>query len=430
MRVGDGGLLIYDRAVDRVGEGANIGASVTADNWQLAPFNRWAYWHVDEVFSTQQVSRGPGPARELPVADTADPLKLDILDAEGAPTTVGQVLAETYTDAYVVLQEGELVTEWYGAEGAADRPHALMSISKSVVGCVAAALVDRGDLDVSRTVDDVVPELADSGYAGATVRDVLDMRSGVRFREEYTNPDSEIRLLDEALGSRGLYEFLTELTAEVPHGQRFLYRSADTDVLGWVCERSAQAPMSELMSTLIWQPIGAEFDAEMLCDAIGTAVHDGGLCATARDLARFGQMLLDGGTVPAGIDDEPRTVINPGWLRDAWAVDADARTVFIESPAEVTMPGGWYRKQFWFRPGEYGDVLLCLGIHGQMIHVSRRTQTVCVKLSTWPEPQQPRFMQDTLRAFDAVGGGLSGRKRIGDRNRLTGIVSDRARPLQ
>ena len=72
------------------------------------------------------------------------------------------------------------------------------------------------------------------------------------------------------------------------------------------------------------------------------------------------------------------------------------------------MPGGWYRNQFWFRPGEYGDVLLCLGIHGQMVHVSRRTRTVCVKFSTWPDAQNPRFMQDTLRAFDAIGGELTG----------------------
>jgi CubicO group peptidase (beta-lactamase class C family) len=420
-------VLTYDRPVDSVGADPVTGASVNADNWQQPPFNRWAYWHVDQILPTQPVPRGPGPARPLPAATAIDPLQVNLVRSDGEPATVGQVLADTYTDAYVVLQDGELVTEWYGAQGAADRPHALMSVSKSVVGCVAAALVDRGLLDVGRTVDDVVPELAGSGYAGATVRDVLDMRSGVRFREEYTNPESEFRLLDEWLGSRGLYPYLVGLVAEAPHGQRFLYRSAETDVLGWVCERVADAPMAERISTLIWQPIGAEFDAEILCDVTGTAVHDGGLCATARDVARFGQMLLDGGAVPDESDDGVRTVIGPHWLRDAWAVDADARSVFIESPAEISMPGGWYRNQLWFRPGEYGDVLLCLGIHGQMVHVSRRTRTVCVKLSTWPQPQEPRFMQDTLRAFDAVGGALSGRQRMGERHRLPGIVSGKSR---
>ncbi|BBX31134.1 6-aminohexanoate-dimer hydrolase [Mycolicibacterium mageritense DSM 44476 = CIP 104973] len=400
---------------------------VNPQNWQQPPFNRWAYWHVEDVLPTQPISRGTGPVRPLPAVDAPDLLQVNLIRSDGESSTVGQVLDDTYTDAYVVLQDGGLVTEWYGAEGSPDRPHASMSITKSVVGAVAGVLVDRGVLDVSSPVEDIVGELAGSGYAGATVRDLLDMRSGVRFREEYTNPHSEIRMLDDWLGSRGLYEYLVGLVAEAPHGQRFLYRSGESDALGWVCERAAGAPMAELISTLIWQPMGAEFDAEILCDTAGTAIHDGGLCATARDLARFGQLLLDGGTVPDDGDDGVRTVIGPRWLRDAWAVDADARSVFIESPNELSMPGGWYRNQLWFRPGEFGDVLLCLGIHGQMVHVSRRTRTVCVKLSSWPNAQEPRFMQDTLRAFDAVGGELSGRQRMGDKHRLPGIVSGMSR---
>ena len=208
-----------------------------------------------------------------------------------------------------MLQDGELVTEWYGPLGAGDRPHALMSVSKSVVGCVAAVLIDRGQLDPDREITAYVPELAASGYAGALVRHVLDMRSGVRFLEEYANPESDIRRLDEWIGwqpgdddgePRGLYRFLATLRAEAPHGERFLYRSAESDVLGWVCERAAGRPMAELISELIWAPMGAEHDAVLLHDGLGTAVHDGGLCATGRDVARFGQMLLDGGLVPDG----------------------------------------------------------------------------------------------------------------------------------
>src|SRR5204862_154872 len=77
-------------------------------------------------------------------------------------------------------------------------------------------------------------------------------------------------------------------------------RSAESDVLGWVCERAAGRPMAELISELIWAPMGAEHDASLLHDGLGAAVHDGGLCATARDVARFGQMLLEGGLVPDG----------------------------------------------------------------------------------------------------------------------------------
>ena len=417
------------------------GTPVTARNWQDPPFNRWAFWHVSDILPTYPVPGGdapPRPLRPLPAVGSRrvrpDLLAVPVTRMDRSAGTVGEVLEDTYTDACLVLQDGELVTEWYDPLGAPDRPHALMSVSKSVVGCVAAVLIDRGQLDPDAEVTSYVPELAGSGYAGALIRHVYDMRSGVRFLEEYANPHSDIRRLDEWVGGRepaepgdgeprGLYRFLATLEAEAPHGERFLYRSAESDVLGWVCERAAGRPMAALMSELIWAPMGAEHDAILLHDGLGAAVHDGGLCATARDVARFGQMLLDGGLVPDG--SGTRRVVPPQWLRRAWAVDADARSVFAASPAEWAFPGGWYRHQFWFRPGDYGDVLLCLGIHGQMLHVSRRTGTVCVKFSSWPDAQDPGYLEDTLRAFDAVGGFLAGRDP--GRRRLTGVVSGLSR---
>src|ERR1035438_4349140 len=300
------------------------GVPVTVRNWQDPPVNRWAYWHVAEILPVYRVSHGHGPARGLPAAPRrpGDVLDTDVVRVDGSADTVGGVLADTFTDAYAVLQDGELVTEWYDGQGAPDRPHALMSVSKSLVGCVAAVLIDRGRLAADAQITDYVPELSGSGYAGATVRHVLDMTSGVRFTEEYANPHADIRRLDEWIGwrpddsgdePRGLYRFLATLPAEVPHGARFLYRSAESDVLGWVCERAAGQAMAWLLSELIWAPMGAGHDADLLHDGLGTAVHDGGLCATARDVARFGQLLLDGGVVP----DEAggtRRAVPAAWL--------------------------------------------------------------------------------------------------------------------
>src|SRR6266566_3640463 len=328
------------------------GVPVTAFNWQDPPANRWAFWHVGDLLPTYRVPRGDGQVRPLPPAGGRPDLlavpvtRMDRTGGAPAASTVGDVLGDTYTDAYLVLQDGQLVTEWYGPLGAPDRTHALMSVSKSVVGCVAAVLIDRGLLDPDAEITRYVPELAGSGYAGALVRHVYDMRSGVRFVEEYANPDSDIRRLDEWVGwqpgqgePRGLYRFLATLQAEAPHGERFLYRSAESDVLGWVCERAAGRPMAELISELIWAPMGAEHDALLLHDGLGTAVHDGGLCATARDVARFGQMLLDGGLIPDGAGGT-RRVVPPQWLRRAWAVDADARSVFavVAGPEPELVP--------------------------------------------------------------------------------------------
>lgn len=417
------------------------GALVTLANWQEAPANRWAFWHVRELLPTHRVARSTW-VRPLPQAPGVPDVEgVRLIGLSGEETFVGDVLQRTHTDAVLVLQDGKVAYEWYGEYGAHDRPHLLMSVTKSIVGCVAGVLVDLGVLDPSRAVETYVPELGASGFAGATARQLLDMRSGVAFREDYTDPDAEVRELDRWVGwrpsragerPRGLYAFLTRLRADRPHGGTFAYRSAETDALGWVIERAAGARIADLLSELVWQPLGAEHDAEWLCDGLGTAVHNGGLNATLRDLARFGQLLLDGGRVPSRVHapalqrarvSAPHAVLPPEWLSRAWAVDAQARAAFAGSPAEVSFPGGWYRNCFWFRPGDYGDVLLCLGIHGQMLHVSRRTRTVCVKFSSWPRPQHPDYLQETLRAFDAVGGALAGREPVAGRRGLPGVVS-------
>jgi CubicO group peptidase (beta-lactamase class C family) len=385
-------------------------ARVTLANWQDPPYNRWSFSHMRELVPTQRISRGTKPVSPLP----ADPQPLGGVKVPrigGGESDVDAVLHDTYTDAVVVVHGNRVVLERYAGETGADTPHLLMSISKSVVGCVAGNLVDRGLLAPEQLVTDHVPELAQSGYIGATVRHLLDMRSGVAFSEEYTDPYAEVRVMEESMGWRppsvdhvpgSIYAYLPSLLRGRQHGGTFSYRSCETDVLGWVCERAAGARMADLIADLLWAPIGAERDAEITCDAVGTAVHDGGMCATARDLARFGAMLLaDGEAAGSG-------VVPADWLRASWSVDPDVRAAFAKSVSGPFLPGGWYRNQFWFLPREHGDVLLCLGIYGQMLYVSPATGTVAAKLSSWPDAQAPALLEETLRVFDAVGATLAG----------------------
>jgi CubicO group peptidase (beta-lactamase class C family) len=289
-------------------------------------------------------------------------------------------------------------------------PHLLMSVSKSVVSCVAGALAGRGQLDPGDQVTDYVPEASSSGYAGATVRDLLDMRTGVAFRETYTALDAEVRVMERSMGWRpaepgdpaGAYPYLITLGREGPHGGAFTYRSADTDMLGWVCERASGTRMADLISALIWQPIGAERDAEITCDPLGSAIHDGGVSATARDLARFGQMLIDDGAAGG------RQVVPAGWLADARAPEPGVREAFAATDNELALPGGWYRSKFWVLPGPGGPVLVCLGIHGQLIYADRAARTVVAKFSSWPDPQHTGYLVDTLRACAALAAALTG----------------------
>jgi len=383
-------------------------SQVTLANWQDPPFNRWAFRHMRELIPCQLIPAGrhgpgPWPASGLSLGDPP------VARLDGSVATVEDVLAGTFTDAFLVVHDGELVAERYFAGMSAGTPHLLMSVSKSILGCVAGVLADRGLLDPRAPVTAYVPEAGDSGYAGATVRDLLDMRTGVAFRETYTAPDAEVRVMERSMGWRparpgdpaGAYPYLATLGREGPHGGEFSYRSADSDMLGWACERASGIRMADLISALVWQPIGAESDAEITCDPLGSAIPDGGISATARDLARFGQLLIDDGV------SQGRVVVPAAWLADVRSPGPGVREAFARTDNEYVLPGGWYRSQFWVIPGPGGPVLVCLGIHGQLIYADRAARTVVVKMSAWPDAQNTAYLVDTLRACAAVAVRLS-----------------------
>jgi CubicO group peptidase (beta-lactamase class C family) len=304
-----------------------------------------------------------------------------------------------------------VVQESYPHAMAPGTRHLLMSVSKSIVGVVAGRLCDQGDLDPGKDVTAYVPELAASGYSGATVRDVLDMRSGIRFSEDYLDPDAEVRLLEQAVGwaprrtpgiPSTLYDYLATLEAKREHGTGFEYRSCETDVLGWVCERAAGSRMAPLVTELVWQPIGAEFAADLAVDSAGNGMFDGGISAALRDLVRFGSVFLADGVALSG-----ERVLSPAWIEQTLTGAPDSAEVFALGSDAPWMPGGMYRNQVWF-PTARRDVLLCLGIHGQMIYVNRTAGVVAAKVSSWPTAQDGAKLLATIAAFDAASHALAG----------------------
>ena len=167
------------------------------------------------------------------------------------------------------------------------------------------------------------------------------MRSGIAFSEDYLDLDAEVRLLEQAIGwaprrhpgvPGSMYEFLLTLRQKRPHGGPFEIRSCETDVLGWVCEAAAGTRMPELMSGVLWGRLGAEHDAAIAVDATGTGMFDGGICATLRDLARFGAMVLAEGTSLTG-----EQVVPASWIQDTLA--RAART-----PGPLSLPARWAQR--------------------------------------------------------------------------------------
>jgi CubicO group peptidase (beta-lactamase class C family) len=178
------------------------------------------------------------------------------------------------------------------------------------------------------------------------------------------------------------------------HGGPFRYRSILTDVLGWVVERATDRRLHQLISELIWQPMGAEFDAEITVDAHGNPMADGGVCATLRDLARFGALYLGGGLVP------------DGWIADTALGAPDAADAFVAGDNPPDWPSGSHYRNCWWVLDPAAPFLIASGIYGQNIYVLPADELVIAKFSTWPAPLHQQMRLLTLDAVQALAAAL------------------------
>lgn len=391
-----------------VGPG-RVPIGISLDNWLAPPYAHWSFQHVDEMVPTAVISRGTGSVATLP-AVSAPVAAIPVTTTEGTATTVGGVMAATATDGWAVAHRGSLLAEEYLDGMEAHTRHLLFSVSKSLVGALVGALHGAGAIDLDAPVETFVPALAKCGYAGATVRNLLDMRSGIDFSEDYDDPAAQIHALDQSMGwasKKGpdspatLHDFLLSLRQKSAHGGPFEYRSCETDVLGWICEVAGGQRMPELMAELLWCRIGAACDANIGVDSAGTGLFDGGVSACLTDIIRFGSLFLHDGVSLTG-----QQVLPAAWITDTLDGGADSRQAFAASPDRTELPGGMYRNQMWF-PYPGSEVLLCLGMCGQMVYINRGAGVVAAKLSTQSQSHEPHML-DTLRAFDAVAREVAG----------------------
>lgn len=305
-----------------------------------------------------------------------------------------------------MAHRGHIVTELYFDGMTPQCLHLSQSVGKSLVGTIAGILIHEGVLDPEAPLTEQVPELAGCGYKGATLAHVLDMRSGIRFTEDYGDPAADITKLEVAAGWRAssdpsvpnsLYDFILTLPQEREHGGRFQYRSVETDVLGWVLERATGSTLPELVSEKLWSRLGCEQDACFTVDRAGAALPDGGFNASLRDYARFTQAYLQHGFFNG------QQIIPEDWVAACRVGD---NAIFGE-PYRAQTPEGAYRNQWWIRDVGRG-INMALGVFGQLLYIDPNHDLVAVKLSTWPEFLNLEFKLNTLRALDAVAEALHG----------------------
>jgi len=385
---------------------------VTLANWRTSPFCEWSFQHVREIVPSADIANDPDDVRLLEVAPAN--LADFRVEAEGNAISLETYLDQTVTDGFVALHQGKIVAEHYGHGMTAHTPHILMSVSKSMLGLLAGILIDQGVLDEQAQVTDYVPELAGTAYVGATVRHLLDMRAGIEFNEDYLITSGPIIDYRKATNwnpqeagdtPSDLRSFFSQLTkSDGPHEGRFHYVSPNTDLMAWIIERAAGRRYADLMSELLWRPMGAERSAYITVDRLGAPRAAGGMCTTTRDLARVGQLLVDGGQRGGRRSD--RRIVPQAWIDDLSAGgDAAAWNVgdFVAHFPGLPMR---YRSK-WYTLDGASPILFCLGIHGQYLFVDRANQVVIAKHSSRGTPLDDAHEMLTVRTAVALRDFLS-----------------------
>lgn len=371
------------------------------------PNTRWSFSHMRELMATADVWRGGGRVSIFPRAEHA----LDdvtFIDMDGQKRRWSEALTKTWTDSVVVVHRGRIVYERYFGAQEAQRPHIAMSVTKSFVGLLATMLEYEKKLDPAALVTRYLPEMADTAYADATVRQVMDMTIGVQYSENYADPKAEVWAYSAAGGitpaapganpPNSFYDFLKTLKKEGEHDQAFAYKTVNAEVLAWIIQRVSGQALPQLLSERLWQKLGAEENAYFIVDRSGIASGGGGVNTVLRDLARVGEMMRLKGRFNG------QQIVPAAVIADI-AGGAD-RAKFAKA-GYATLPSWSYHNQWWVSDQGY---YMARGIYGQAIYIDPKNELVIARYGS--HPIAANAVQDPiiLPAYRAIAETLSAKK--------------------
>lgn len=349
-----------------------------------AEVNSLTFHNMDEIFTIRSVPRS-GSVWSLPRADRALDFKYQ---HEGREYTSEQFLDRTYTNALLVIKDGRIVAEIYRNNTNESTRFIGWSMTKSIVSLLVGCAVQDGRI---KSIDDPIanylPELRGGGYEAVTIKQVLQMRSGVDYEERYDfgNPGIAARNHEQALVTnvvRFVDAARTIKRANRP-GEVWQYKTIDTAVLGWLVERVTGSTLASYAAQRLWEPLGMERDGFFIMDGepgTGREFSGAGFNATLRDFARIGLMMLGEGKANG------RQVIPTAWVR--------------ESTRATGGPGPGYGYQWWIAPDSKS--YQAIGLQGQYIYVNPDARTVIVKLSYFPPGDDAAVNAETAAFFSAA----------------------------
>lgn len=325
--------------------------------------------------------------------------------------TFNESLDKNYTDGIIIVHKGKIVYEKYFGGLTVNGLHAAMSVSKSFTGTIGAILTSQGILSPEKLVTDYIPEMKGSGYEGATVRQVMDMQTAISYSEDYNNPNADVWAYSLSgnvfrpsnySGPKNYYEYLPTLKKidGQEHGEIFGYKTVNTELLGWIISRATGKGIAELVSELIWQPLGAKFDAYYNTDPSGIAMAGGGLSLNLRDMAAFGEMMRCGGKLK-GKQIIPAAAANDIAFGGGLEAVTQAQTAF-EKGGEYPKLRGWSYRDMWWRTNNSHGAYMARGVHGQAIYIDPLAEMVIVRFASTPLASNKYIDPLSIPAYEAV----------------------------
>ena len=294
---------------------------------------------------------------------------------DGETRATEDFFTATDTAGLLVLKDGAVRYERYALTGGRDVPWISWSVAKSFVSALVGIAVNEGHIDsIEDPIDRYVPGFMNSAYAGVRIKDVLQMSSGVRWNEDYSDPQSDISRFGAAIAAGGSLEnFVAGMVRAEPPGTLCQYNSADTQALGSLLVAATGRTMTDYMQEKLYEPLGMEFDGYWLLDSTGMEMAFGGLNLTARDFAKIGELFRNNGIW------QDRRIIPEAWVRAS--VTADAAHL---EPGRVLVGGHvlplGYGYQWWIPQGSCGE-FSAIGVYNQFVYVDPSRGTVIVKQS-------------------------------------------------
>jgi CubicO group peptidase (beta-lactamase class C family) len=376
---------------------------VTWHNFMSPPHNRWAFHNLGRIRPSISVERGAKPSAPL-VSASQSLTDFSFESAAGHTVTLQQHLQASYTDGWLVMKNGAVVQESYFNGHQAHKRHIMFSVTKSLIGVLAEAMLGSGQLRAEALASEYVAELSGSAFGDATVRQLLDMAVAIDYDEVYDDPLSGSSQFGYACGltvpppgisaSQSLYEYLPATRKNGEHGGFFHYVTATTEALAWVMERASGRSCAEHLRE-VWQGLGCERDGFFVADPWGRNVAGAGFNATLRDMARFGSLLLAKG-------DAHGQQLIPAAAIDSVLQGGDPAIYAANENFALWSPGATYKSQWYVYPGE---ALLAVGIHGQILYIDFAQQVVIVKQSSLPIAESVLDI-DTLRLVRSLASAI------------------------